>query len=535
MVEEFDEKPEGIDFEHYLALIKRRVWYFLPPLFLGWLAVWVASWVMPSVYRSGTLILVEEPTVPQQYVVPNINGSLENRLDTITQQILSRTRLLHIIEKLDLYASERAHVSPDDLVERMRKDIEIELVRSPGKDELSSFNVYYSSRDPRIAQQVTSELTNLFISENLEVRQQQSENTTKFLANQLEEARRNLADQEEKVREFKDQHLGELPGQLQSNLQILSGLQGQLQSEEDALNRAKQQNAYLESLLGQYRTLQRSVKSGDNTVVGLPALDQELDKLKSQLADLSSHYTDRHPDVRKLKEQIAKTEKLKQQLIVNLQNGASDASPSGASDAPKSYAGVRDASPTIELQSQLKANQIEIASREHTVQELKNKIGDYQNRLNQSPVREQQLADLTRGYDQSKSDYDSLLKKKNDSELATSLELQQQGEHFRILDPPNLPDKPYSPNRLKFFAIGLLAGVALGGVFAAGAELTDDRIYSEKEFKKLVTVNVLVEIPALSSPQEEKAQARRMQLAWVGAGLLVILMCAGFAITYFRG
>jgi polysaccharide chain length determinant protein (PEP-CTERM system associated) len=535
MPEEFDDKPsEGIDFEHYLALGRRRVWYFLPPLFLGWLVVWVASWVMPSVYRSSTLILVEQPTVPQQYVVSNINGSIENRLDSITQQILSRTRLLRIIEKLNLYANERGRVSADELVERLRNDIEIELVRS-GKNELTSFNVYYSARDPHIAQEVTSELTSLFISENLEIRQQQSENTTKFLTSQLEEARRNLAEQEGKVREFKDKHLGELPGQLQSNLQILSGLQGQLQAEEDTLNRAKQQNVYLESLLGQYRNLRRAGRSGDNTVVGLPALDQELDKLKAQLADLSSHYTERHPDVRKLKEQIAKTERLKQQITANLQSGADTSATASSGEAPRDYADLRDTSPMMELQSQLKANQIEIANRQRSIQDLKARIGDYQGRLNQAPVREQQLTDLNRGYEQSKADYDSLLKKKNDSELATSLELQQQGEHFRIVDPPNVPDKPYSPNRLKLFGIGLVAGLVLGGVFAAGAELTDDRIYSEKEFKKLVAANVIAEIPSLTKPEEDRATGRRSWLGWLGAGLIAASMFAGFVITYFRG
>src|SRR5262249_55580604 len=160
--------------------------------------------------------------------------------------------------------------------------------------QITSFNIYYSSYDPHIAQQVTTELTNLFINENLELRQQASEDTTKFLESQLATARQALAEQEEKVRQFKEQHVGELPSQLGSNLQILAGLQGQLQNQEDALNTAKQQNAYLQSLLEQSRVLQRSSKGGDGTPIGLPALDQELDRLKAQLADLSSHYTERH-------------------------------------------------------------------------------------------------------------------------------------------------------------------------------------------------------------------------------------------------
>ena len=167
--------------------------------------------------------------MPQQFVVSNVAGDLQQRLQTITQQILSRTRLLRIIDNLNLYPEERKRLAQDDLVELMRKDIEIELV-SNKQNELTSFNIYYSSKTPSVAQRVTSELSNLFISENLEARQQQSQNTTEFLASRLEEARKTLSQQEEKVREFKDKHLGELPGQLQSNLQILVGMQAQIQS-----------------------------------------------------------------------------------------------------------------------------------------------------------------------------------------------------------------------------------------------------------------------------------------------------------------
>src|SRR5437667_5214937 len=255
MLEETEERnSEPFDWHSYLALIQRRKWLILLPFFAGWLIVWMVSWWLPSIYRSGTLILVEQPTVPQQFVVPNIAGDLQERLQNITQQILSRTRLLHIIESLNLYAKERQRRTPDEIVERMRKDIEIELVHDKN-NELTAFNIYYSSRDSQVAQRVTSDLSNLFISENLEARQAQSQNTTKFLESELEEARKSLAEQDEKIREFKDKHLGELPGQMQSNLQILSGLQTQLQTEEEALNHAKQQNVYLESLVGQYRNL----------------------------------------------------------------------------------------------------------------------------------------------------------------------------------------------------------------------------------------------------------------------------------------
>ena len=537
MPEEIQNKSsETFDWERYFGIVKRRRLYFVLPLFAGWIAVWGVSWVLPATYRSGTLILVEQPSVPSQYVVPNIAGNIQDRMQTMSQQILSRTRLLQIIERMDLYPSERQRMTPDDVVERMRKDIEIELVRSPDRDAVTSFNIYYTSANPRVAQQVTNELTNLFINENLEVRQQQSQNTTKFLENQLEQARAALAEQEDKIRKYKDQHLGELPGQLQSNLQILSGLQNQLQSEQEALNRAKQQNVYLHSLLSQYRTLQRSSQGGDNTPVGLPAIEQELERLRGQLAALSSHYTDRHPDIRKLREQIAKTERMKQQIIQDLNSkpSVSQKDP-GSDDAEHTSAEIRDGSPKSELEGQLKVNEIEIENRQRSIQTLQAKINDYQGRLNQAPIREQQFTDLSRGYDQSKANYDSLLAKKNNSELATNLEFQQKSEHFQILDPPSLPVKPYSPNRLKLCGIGLFAGLVLGGIFAAGSELLDDRVFSEEELKKLLPVAILSEVPTISTVEETKQLEVREQLQWATAGLVAILILAGSALSFFRG
>jgi polysaccharide chain length determinant protein (PEP-CTERM system associated) len=539
MVDDLDEKSsEGFDLQRYLGIVRRRHLQFLIPLFLGWAVVWGASWVLPPVYRSGTLILVEQPTMPKDYVTPNVNDDLQDRLRSITQQILSRTRLLHIIDQLNLYADPHSHLSADDKVEGMRKQIEIELVRDT-ENRVSSFNVYYSAHDPHVAQQVTSELTNLFISENLEVRQQQSEDTTKFLESQLEAARQTLSDQEEKIRQFKGQHVGELPAQVGSNLQILAGLQSQLQTEEDALNTAKQQRVYLETLVNQYRSLQgapRGEGAGGTATVGLPAIDQELDKLRTQLADLSSHYTDRHPDVRKVKEQIAETEKTRDRIMADLKAKASAPADPDAANTSADPSAVTDASsPMVQLQGQLQGNRIEIANRERAVADLKNKVVDYQARLNQEPVREQQLSDLTRGYEQSKANYDELLKKKNESAMATSMELLQQGERFRIIDPPSLPVKPDFPNRLKFCGIGLGIGLALGVVVAGAFEMMDDRIHDEKELQALLPVAVISEIPALAVPSDEQRERGRLWLGWATAVFVSVTILLGSALSYLRG
>jgi polysaccharide chain length determinant protein (PEP-CTERM system associated) len=535
MAEDFEQQSSGdFNLQHYLGVARRRHLQFLIPLLLGWLVVWGASWILPERYKSGTLILVEQPTMPKDYVTPNVNDNLQDRLQSITQQILSRTRLLQIIDQLNLYGGSNSQIAPDDKVELMRKDIEIELVRDTHNDQITAFNVYYSARDPHVAQQVTSELTNLFINENVEVRQQQSEDTTKFLESQLETARKTLAEQETRIREFKGQHVGELPTQQASNLQILSGLQSQLQNEEDALNTAKQQRVYLQTLIDQYRTLRGTSRSADGAPTGLPAIDQELDRLKSQLADLSSRYTDRHPDIRKLRDQITKTEKTRDQIIADLKN-------KGAGTLTDSSAAVRDApdlspgSPMLQLQGQLQANQSEGANRERTIAALKANVNEYQARLNQEPVREQQLADLTRGYDQSKANYDELLKKKNQSEMATRMERLQQGERFRILDPPSLPAKPDFPNHFKFCGIGLVAGLVLGGVVAGGFEMMDDRLYSEKEIKDLMPMAILSEIPDVFNPSDQRKGKRKLWLGWGMAALVVTTVLAGSVFSYLHG
>src|SRR5579863_7543018 len=225
-----DAQERHRDLEWYAGVLRRRHMPFLIALFGGWLAVWAASWVLPRTYKSTTLILVEEPTMPKNYVEPNVNENLQDRLNSISQQILSRTRLIRIIEKFHLYENRKGLRTIDDKIAMMRKDIEIELVRDHQTNDISAFRIYYSARDPYTAQRITSELTDLFIRENLESRQQESEDTTKFLQDQLASARVSLAAQEAKVRQFQAEHEGELPTQQTSNLQILSGLQSQLQN-----------------------------------------------------------------------------------------------------------------------------------------------------------------------------------------------------------------------------------------------------------------------------------------------------------------
>ena len=187
------------------------------------------------------------------------------------------------------------------------------------------------------------------------------------------------------------------------------------------------------------------------------------------------------------------------------------------------------------IESQLRSNQLEIANREHAIVAVKVKIEEYQARLNQEPIREQQLADLTRGYDQSKANYDGLLKKKNESSMATSMELLQQGERFRVLDPPSLPQKPEFPNRLKFCGIGLGIGLALGIMVAGAFEMLDGRLYTAKEIRKLLPAEVIGEIPAIVSVSDAQMARRKLWLGWATAVVVFATILLGSAFSYLRG
>jgi polysaccharide chain length determinant protein (PEP-CTERM system associated) len=474
--------------------------------------------------------------MPQNYVVPNISDNLQDRLASITQQILSRTRLLLIVQKLHLYAGDRHLATDDAKVDRMRKDIDIELVRDPNQS-ISSFRISYTANSPHVAQTVAGELTELFINENLKVREEESERTTGFIENQLDQARDSLAQQEAKVREFESAHEGELPEQQATNLQILAGLQQQMQNETDALNSARQQHVYDEALIQQYRSSHATAarsgagKAGAATASDLPAIQAQLDKLREQLADLSSRYTDQYPDVVSLKSQIAALETTQERLIAEAKSKAAEAAKNGTAADPVDLS--MDA-PGMQLQSQLQANELEIANRERAITALKSRIGDYQSRLDATPEAEQQLADLNRGYDQSKANYDDLLKKKDQSAMATDMEQMQQGERFTVLDPPSLPAKPFFPNRLKFCGMGLAFGLALGCAVVGMLEFMDGRMHSEREIKSLLPVAVISEIPEVVSAGDLRSNKQKLTLGWAMTAFVAVTILCGTVFSYLR-
>ncbi len=538
MSDKLDERiPRG--WEEYLAILVRRRWWILLPLFTVWLTVWGVSWALPTTFTSDALISADQEKVSDQYVLENVNVNLQNRLQSTTQQVLSYASLQAIIKRFNLYATPpqlSSFFKPKDPVDQMRGDIKIELVGAPGyRGEFFTFKILYSADTPEIAQQVNSELTSLFINENVRAQRQLSENTTAFLDSELADARTKMEEQEAAVTAFKAKHVGDLPGQLQSNVQILAGLQAELASTQHALDTSKQQKIYLESLLQQYQSAQASM-GGDSDAISTQAIDKELQDLRMQLQNLRTRYTDGHPDIVALKDEIARTETLRKKNDADITSRRSAAKSMGAIDFSAAE-GVQRGTPTavMQLQSQLKATQWEIQNEQQHAKDLEAQTTVYQARLNLTPETEQELTTVSRGYDEAKFNYNSLLQKQTQSQLATSLGQQQQGQQFHIIDPPKLPDKPSAPNRFLISLVGLALGTVLGLGIATFLELTDVRFRQEKDLEGILPARMLVGIPRLSSPHEDHARLVTRYIEYGVVMVMALLIFTGNLYVYYNG
>jgi polysaccharide chain length determinant protein (PEP-CTERM system associated) len=508
------EAPNLLDYGK--MLFRRRRTIFFTALAV-WAVACAVAWLLPPRYRSEASILIENTTVPKHYVLPNIESDPEQELQTLQQRVLSRSRLQRIVDDLHLYSGGIAALMAGDVVGTMRKDIGVELTQTASKPpQLSGFTISYAGYNPRLVQQVASRLTSLFVEENLRARRRQAENTTEFLDKQLRDARANLDQQTQKVNAFKAQFIGQLPGELQSNLQILSGLQIRLQQANEGLNRSEQQKLYLTSMLSAYRDAPSL--AGGPAAPGTPAeVDAELLRLQSLLADLKSRYTDKHPAVLQVNDEIAKAEKLKAEL----EKG-------GDSGLPVSRA-------VAEIKSQLKGADLDVHNRRREIAGLQSEMQQYENRLNETPVREQQLADLTRDYDQSRQAYQDLLGKKNDSAIATDLERAQQGQQFTVLDPPSFPRSPYFPDRVRVTLGGLALGLVAGFALAFIREGLDDSIHAEKDVGAISKMPVLIAIPPLPTARDISRAHSRWVAEVTCAAVVCVIMATSAVLAYYYG
>jgi polysaccharide biosynthesis transport protein len=497
-----------------------------------------ALYRVPNRYTSQATLLVVPQQVPARYVTPTTETNIADAVQAMTQDVLSRTRLLELIDQFGLYAKERQHLAPEEVIELMRKYIDIEPVQpASGHKDVNAFQISFVAEKAALAQEVTSKLTSFFIQANLKTREDQAANTTNFLQAQLEAAKTNLTTQETKMREFKSQYLGELPEQLQGNLAIFSSAQAQLQNSENALDRAQQQKVYLESLIGGYQRLAARGASVPGVVLSpgdssrlmspLQIAQAELTRLQADRTKLLTVYKSTYPDVLIADRQIVNA----QALVDKLQKadpGTSQPVPEKleqTATAPVKLA-PEDDSAITQLRSQLEANRLDIENTLRNEAQQKALIAEYQKRLNLTPVREQQLASILRDYDLANTDYKDLLGKEQQSQLATSLEKQQGGEQFRLVEPPSLPDIPSSPKRVKISLMAIGGGLFLGLVVAFASELARPTFHTTEEITHQFGAPLVIGLPLVFTQPEKRRRTWRRTFEWVGGSVLAAIVGA---------
>jgi polysaccharide chain length determinant protein (PEP-CTERM system associated) len=519
--------------EHYLRLILHRKWVVLATFVLVSLGTALVTYRMADHFRSETVILVDPQKVPDSYVKSTVTGDVRGRLGTLSQQILSATRLQKIIDTLNLYPEERKTMAREDVLSQMRSDINVTVLSDfGGGQDLQAFRISYNGREPRLVAQVTNELAALFIEENLKAREQQATGTTEFLQNQLNETRKTLDEQEAKLKEFKLKHIGEMPEHEATDLQILGQLQSQMQIESEALSRAEQQKNYLQSMMaagsGQVVDLDDSDPSPTQTRQPASQGTQisALATLRNNLAKAQGRYSDIHPEVQRLKRLVAE-EEAKQKAAQPSTTAAEPEStvaetttPSAARPRTVRPVPAQRANPV--LQSQLQAVDAEIAKRKEEQRRISKAISSYHSKLEAIPVREQQVTALVRDYEISKGHYKNLLEKQMSAETATQLEIRQKGERFTVLDPAQPAQRPYKPNRPLINGAGALCGLVLGLMLAVVTELFGNSITTAEQITAVAGVPVLEVVPLIRTHAGQVARKKRMLLTGVCGVLLLI-------------
>jgi polysaccharide chain length determinant protein (PEP-CTERM system associated) len=441
--------------------------------------------VLPKKFTSQSRVQIHEQSVSTDLVKPVLTEATNARLASMQEQILSRTQLQAIIERLGLYPSDRGKMHMEELVSRLRQAIEVTAPDTSigGQSrQLPGFYINVTFDNPEIAQRVCSEITNKFMEQNVKYMNDKTKQAADFLGERAEDAKRNLDQQDAKLAEFKTKYMGSLPDQQQANLSVLQTMNSQLDAITLSISRAQQDKAMNESLLAAQLGTWKATKVG---VTPTETLEEQLTTLQEQLASLQSRYTPEHPDVIKTKNQI-------EQLQQRIASGAKDVKPTTTATSNEIEP------PQIQqLRARIKQGDMNAADLTRRQAQIQSQIGVLQGRLQLSPAVEQQFKELTRSYQAASESYNDLLKRHDQATIAQSFTQDQQGEQFSMEDPPNLPMTPSFPNRTKFAGGGVAGGLALGLAILFLLAALDSSMHSERDVEVCLKLPVLATVPTM--------------------------------------
>ncbi len=538
------------------------------------LATWVAIsaiggivvYRLPAVYQARSVILIEQQRIPERYVLPTVNEDLSNRLNRISQQILAYEPLLRLIEEFNLYANERGSMVEEEMVQRLRGMINVSLVQGWAQRNAPAFQIVFEGSDPSVVAQVTNRLSRLFIDENLRTRANQALGTSEFLTTQLEEFRGEVERQEERLREYRVSNMGELPEQERVMLSEITRLQSEINRADGEVERARQSRLIYENTLSSARDRlqmyedlakrEQSVVADGGTVMsnGQRVLPEavELRRAEETLAALLARYSDSHPDVRRVRSQIEVL--TKRVAALNAEEPAEpepEPTPTSTQTAGQQSAerpnsagmvqailGERSRIKEIELQIGLLDDAVRKAQTDR--QKLMARLGETQFRLSRIPMHEQELSKVVRDYDSSRRNYQSLLDKRIEADLASELEIRQKAEKFTVLEPARLPERPIRPDRELLMMITCGAGLFVGCLLGFGTELRANVLLGEWELPPNVTVLGQVPLIQLDSEAAEgegargkRAGSKTAKRALIASSVIVSLVVVAATSFYF--
>jgi len=543
------------DIKDYLKIVKKRRRFLIIPLAIILLLSIVLVVALPSVYRSTATILIEEQEIPSELVKSTVTTFADQRIQIISQRIMSRSNLVDIIKKYDLYASDRKSKTEEVILEKMRDSIKVETISADVIDPRSghptkatiAFSLAFDDESPALSQKVTNELTSLFLKENIKSRTESAENAALFLSEEARRLKDKIQQLQAKLASFKEQNLQQLPEANQLNQQELTSLTNQLMSLDTQERNALDRRFYLEGQLAQIDPNALATNAAGNRVFDMK---DRLKELQSQYPSLLARYSDNHPDVIKTKREIESLQKeiganidlnklnaeltekkaelallLKQYSdrhpdVVKLQKQISSLQQALVEASQNNYSNVAiepDNPAYITLKSQLEAANSDIKSIDVTRGKLRTRIEELRTNLMQSPLVEKDYMDLVQELNNTNQRYQEVSSREMEAQISQQLEIEKKGERFTLIDPPQEPLEPVSPNRMAILFLGFVLAIAGGFGTVALAEMMDASIHSEKAIANILGVAPLATIPYLESRSEKQKYRTQRRALLLGA------------------
>jgi protein tyrosine kinase modulator len=474
-------KPEEI-----IDIVIKRRWLIIIPFCLSMLAGIYLSFTLPKIYSAETLILVEPQRVPTDYVHSIVATDIESRIRTIKEQVMSRTNLEKIINQFNLFPEPKyKNMYMEDKIKSVVGRISLRVTSAGRRQNTDSFSISYKDKDPEKVMRIANALASYFIDENLKAREIQALGTSSFLDEELNSIRKELVAQELKLKEYREKYMGGLPEQLESNLRILDRLQEQLNTRQVSLADARNRLAMIKSQISEDQRMPSQSDSLTNNGQVSTGSEESLtpNQARARLAYLETRYTEKHPDIIRIKKIISEFEKKN----------------------------VKDDQETSEELQYIPANMrmqlgeitAEIKTCEEDISNLNAQIRTYQARVENTPKKEQELLSLERDYDNIKASYNSLLNRKLEADIAVNMEKKQKGEQFRIIDPARLPQKPVSPDMKKLFLILAAAGFGIGGGIIFLLEYFNTSFRSPEDIESYLGFTVMATVPVIYHRKDE--------------------------------